>query len=93
MLWPQVPPDHRLVVQRVGGSLISTSDNPGVLEVLFGTGTNGGEIGFHVPNVSAGGNLARSAFDESVLLYFDAGAFPVVDVYAPAVNATLLILY
>jgi hypothetical protein len=77
--FPVVPAGHRLVIQHVSGELIFSGGTPtGVVATLFGRADNSPTF-FSAPSISPPpGTPPRSAFDNSVLYYVDAGETPVV---------------
>jgi hypothetical protein len=70
--FPAVPSGHRLVVEHLSASFLGTAQSP-VVASVFSPSPGGFLLSFVVP-LQAGGTAA--AFDQPILVYFDAGIQP-----------------
>jgi hypothetical protein len=87
--FPVVPANHRLVIQHFSGE-ITFSGSPSPLAAVlrgaagFGPAQSSSMVTANIP--AQGPFHATSLFDQSVLLYFDAGKQPLTQVSAPNIQ-------
>lgn len=88
-----VPSNHRLVIEHVSGA-IAVSSNPGSIEVILSQNVFGPTPSstFIVTSLFTFGSVSRVGefpFDQPVLVYFDAGQTPAVQVLTAVSNSII----
>src|ERR1700687_5481162 len=91
--FPAVPVNHRLVVQHISGQFSLAGPNSPAALVSISSQSSFPFSSFFTPSLGGNNAFNTNAFDQPVLVYFDAGQQPTVVVFGPtfAANNTELL--